>query len=333
MAQDGVLFVPYADTLDLLGVDDAMNICEDVYRMHARGTVQWSAPPAFKLDKGAPWHNHWHVKAVFLEDIPATGVRMYNYYDDGVRNTVGRLECARYILLTDPATGEALAIVEEHWAYAIRSAAAAMLPLKWLGPKDPKVLGLVGIGTMGINALRCLATLYEFDEIVCTSRSPETRIAFAEKYGVEFGLPVRTVDSVEEVVRAADVGVGGTTSTGIVAREDWVKPGATYISLARREMDPAGWAAFDKVVIDSWDVNIITREFSQMVDSGQFSRDQLHGEICDVISGKVAGRESAAERILVHTTGIVSQDIAIAHFIYEQAKASGRGIRLPAAAG
>ena len=329
MAGDGVLFIPYKDTLDLLGIDDAMRVCEDVYRMHANGTVQWSNPPAFKLDAGAPWHNHWHVKAAFLKDIPATGTRLYNYYDDGVLNTVGRLECARYIVLTDPATGRALAIVEEHWAYAIRSAAAAVLALKWLGPKAPRVLGLVGVGTMGINALSCLRTLYDFEEIVCTSRRPETRAAFAAEWSQKLAIPVRAVATVEEVVRAADVGVGGTTSTDIVAREAWVRPGASYISLARREMDPAGWAAFDKVVIDSWDVNIITPQFSEMIKSGQFSRRQLHGEICDVVAGRVAGRERADERILVHTTGLVSQDIAIAHYIYQQAKAQGRGIHLP----
>jgi len=333
MPGEGVLFVPYKDTLDLLGIDDAMRVCEDVYRMHARGTVEWSEPPAFKLDVGAPFHNHWHVKAVFLKDIPATGMRMYNYYDDGVRNTVGRLSCARYIVLADPHSGEALAIVEEHWAYAIRSTAAAVLPLKWLGPRNPKVLGLVGIGTMGVNALKCLRTLYDFEQIVCTSRRPETRAAFAAEWSAELGIPVRTVDTVEDVVRRADICVGGTTSTDIVARESWVRSGATYISLARREMDPAGWAKFDKVVIDSWDVNIITKEFSAMVGSGQFSRETLHGEIGDVIAGKVAGRERDDERILIHTTGIVSQDIAIAHFIYQRALEQGRGIRLPPTAG
>lgn len=329
MALDGVLFIPYRETLGLLSVAEAMQVCEDVYRMHARGAVQWSSPPAWKLDAGAPWHNHWHVKGAFLPEIPTTGVRLYNYYDDGVRNTVGRLDCARYITLTDPATGRAKAIVEEHWCYAIRSTAAAILPLKWLGPKEPKVLGLVGIGTMGVNALACLRTLYQFEKIVCTSRRPETRAAFAEKWSAELGIPVETVDNVEAVVRAADIGVGGTTSTDIVAREHWVKPGATYISMARREMDPAGWAAFDKVVIDGWDVNIILPVFSDMIEAGQFSREQLHGEICDVVTEKVAGRERDDERILIHTTGLVSQDIAIADYVYRKAVEAGAGIRLP----
>lgn len=329
MALDGVRFVPYKETLDLLSVEEAMQVCEDVYRMHAAGSVQWSQPSSWKLDVGEPYHNHWHVKGVMLKDIPVTGVRMYNYYDDGVRNTVGQLECARYILLTDPMTGHAKSIIEEHWTYAIRSTAAAILPLKWLGPRNPKVLGLVGIGTMGVNCLACLRTLYDFEKIVCTSRRPETRAAFAEKWSKELGIPVEPVDSIEEVVRSADIGIGGTTSTDIIAREHWVKPGATYISLARREMDPAGWAAFDKVVIDDWECNRAGKEFNAMLDAGQFSREQLHGEICDVITERVPGRQSDDERILIHTIGMVSHDVAICHYVYEKAKERDLGIVLP----
>ena len=176
---ESVLFIDYATTVKLLSVTDAMAICEDVFRMHARKSVKWSVPPSQKLDVGAPFHNHWHVKTVILEDEPVAGVRLYTYYDDGLRNTVGRLDCTRYIVISDPVTARPLCILDEHWTYAIRSAAAAMVALKRLGPKAPHTLGLVGVGTMGENCLRCLQHMYRFDEIVCTSRRPETREAFA----------------------------------------------------------------------------------------------------------------------------------------------------------
>ena len=329
MSLDSVLFIPYRQTLDLLSIEDAMRVCEEVYLMHARKTVQWSSPPSWKLDVGEPWHNHWHVKGAFLPEIPTTGVRMYNYFDDGRKNTVGSLECARYILLTNPASGHANAIIEEHWSYAIRSIAAAVLPLKWLGPTETKVLGLVGVGTMGVNALRCLHTMYDFEKVICTSRRAKTRADFAKKWSKELDVVVEAVDTIEEVVRNADVGVGGTTSSDVVARENWVKPGATYISLARREMDPEGWNRFDKVVIDDWDANMMNREFVEFIEKGIFSRDELHGEICDVVAGKIPGRERVDERILIHTTGLVSQDIAICHHIFQQAQRLGLGVKLP----
>ena len=36
-------------------------------------------------------------------------------------------------------------------------------------------------------------------------------------------------------------------------------------------------------------------------------------------SGQKIGRERDDERILIHTTGLVSQDVALAHFLYERA--------------
>ena len=328
---ESVLFIDYATTVKLLSVSDAMTICEDVYRMHARNTVQWSAPPSQRLDVGAPFHNHWHVKEVILKETPVAGVRLYSYYDDGVTNTVGQLDCTRYIVLADPATGHPIAILDEHWTYAIRSAAAAMAPLKWLGPRQPHTLGLVGIGTMGENCLRCLRQLYQFGEIVCTSRRPHTRAAFADKWSRRLGIPVRTVDSVEEVVRAADLAIGATTRTDIVSREPWVKRGATFVSLARREMDPAGWNKFDKTVIDDWECNMGVREFRAMLEAGEFSRAQLHAELGEVVAGLKAGRERDDERILLHTTGMVSHDVGIGWWIYRRAREQGLGIPLPTA--
>jgi ornithine cyclodeaminase len=325
------LFVPYRDTLGLLSVADAMQVCEEVYLMHARGSVVLSNPPSFKLDVADGFHNHWHVKSVFLKEIPATGVRVYNYFDDGARNTVGGLDCTRYVVLSDPHSGAPIAIVDEHWSYAIRSTAAATLACKWVGPRNPRILGLVGTGTMGMNSLRCLTTMYAFEEIRCTSRRPETRAAFAETWSRELGIPVVAKDTIEEVVRSADIAVGGTTSGDIVTRESWLKPGATFISLARRELDPAGWSKMDKVVIDSWEFNLLQREFRRMVENGQFSREQLHGEIQDLVSGAKIGRERDDERILIHTTGLVSQDVALAHFLYRKALEQGLGIWLPTA--
>src|SRR5215469_1747030 len=94
-----VLFVPYENTLDLLSVDDALRICEDVYGMHARQSVVWAAPPSFKLNVEQPFNTHWHVKGVLLKEIPATGVRLYNYFDNGSLNTVGSLERLGYVQL------------------------------------------------------------------------------------------------------------------------------------------------------------------------------------------------------------------------------------------
>ena len=329
-AHPDILYVSHADCLELLSVEQTMRICEDVFRMHARGSVVPPIMPAFKLDD-QEFHNHWHVKGVLLKDIPVTGVRLYNYYDDGKTNTVGTLGCARFVLLTDPRTGHALALVDEHLSYGWRSAAAAVVPCKWVGPTNPKVLGLVGAGSMCAGVLECLATLYDFDEVRVTSRTKESREAFARKWSAKLGVQVRAVDNNEAVVRGADIAVGGTTSADVMIYEEWVKPGALVISLARQQFELAGFARMDKVIVDDWELNMRNHYFKKMVESGLFRRDQLHAEISQLAAGERRGRENPDERILVHTTGLVSQDVAICHWVFEQAKAAGKGITLPAA--
>jgi ornithine cyclodeaminase/alanine dehydrogenase-like protein (mu-crystallin family) len=127
MDHPDILYVSYRDTLDLLTAADAMRICEDVFKMHAGGSVSFASPPSQKLDTPAPFNNHWHVKSAMLKDTPVTGVRLYNYFDDGSINNVGKLDCCRYVVLADPLTGHALSIIDEHWTYGLRSAAAAVL--------------------------------------------------------------------------------------------------------------------------------------------------------------------------------------------------------------
>ncbi len=325
---DGLLFLSYEETLDLLSPAEAMAVCEDVYRMHADGSVRWTDPPAFRLDDDR-FHHHWHVKGALLSEIPVSGVRLYSYYEDADRSTVGTLEATRYIVLSDPATSIALAIVDEHWTYAIRSTAAACLACKWMAGPDPRVLGLVGVGTMGTTALQCLTGMYAFEEIRCTSRRAETREAFADRWSAALGIPVVAVATPEEAVRGADIAVGGTTSQDIVSREAWLEPGATFVSLARRELDPAGWPTMDKIVIDDFDINMLTPEFRRTVADGLFSREAMHAEIPDLVAGKAVGRERADERVLIHTVGLVSQDIGVAHHVYRKALEIGAGQRLP----
>ncbi len=328
MVSDGLVFLSYEDTLALLSASEALDVCEDVYRMHANGSVDWTSPPSFRLDDDT-FHHHWHVKGALLNDIPVSGIRMYSYYEDDERSTVGTLEATRYVLLSDPHTSVAMAMVDEHWTYAIRSAAAACIACKWMANPDSKILGLVGVGTMGVTSLECLTSMFDFEEIRCTSRRPETRQAFAEKWSAALGIPVIPVATPEETVRGADIAVGGTTSTEIVSREPWLKPGCTFISLARRELDPAGWPRMDKVVVDDFDTNMLTPAFRQTVADGLLTRETLHAEIADLVSGRIGGRERAEERILIHTVGLVSQDVALCHFVYKKALEAGMGRFLP----
>ena len=58
----------------------------------------------------------------------------------------------------------------------------------------------------------------------------------------------------------------------------------------------------------------------QVVTTAEASESPLHAEIQELVAGTRLGRERDEERILVHTTGLVSQDVALAHFIVVEAR-------------
>jgi len=177
----------------------------------------------------------------------------------------------------------------------------------------------------------CLLTLYDFEEIRCTSRRAETREAFAAEWEEKLGIPVVPVATAEEAAAGAEIVVGGTTAPEVTCQFEWLEPGVTFISLARLELDPAGWGRMDKVVIDSFEFNYKLPWFREIVDSGVLPRERIHAEMTEVVTGEKAGRKQPGESILIHTTGLVSQDVAIAHFIYERARSGGAGVPLPLA--
>ena len=56
-----------------------------------------------------------------------------------------------------------------------------------------------------------------------------------------------------------------------------------------------------------------------MIKNGLLSRDDLTAELADVVTGRVEGRSSPAEIIIVRTEGLASQDIALSHWAFTEA--------------
>jgi alanine dehydrogenase len=59
------------------------------------------------------------------------------------------------------------------------------------------------------------------------------------------------------------------------------------------------------------------------------SREDLYGELPEILAHKKPARQSDRERIFIRAIGLVNQDIAMADHIYRAALEKGIGTRLP----
>jgi len=58
------------------------------------------------------------------------------------------------------------------------------------------------------------------------------------------------------------------------------------------------------------------------------SRDKVHAELADLVTGGKEGRRSPEEITIFDSTGTALQDVAAAAVVYEKALAAGGGLRV-----
>jgi ornithine cyclodeaminase/alanine dehydrogenase-like protein (mu-crystallin family) len=108
-----------------------------------------------------------------------------------------------------------------------------------------------------------------------------------------------------------------------------MREGAVICNVSTMDLHKEVFVKAGKVVVDDWDqCNREKKVIHQLVLEGQFSRDQLHAELGEIIIGRRPGRESDDEIILLNPMGIAIEDVACAQVIYQRALAAQVGMWL-----
>ena len=85
----------------------------------------------------------------------------------------------------------------------------------------------------------------------------------------------------------------------------------------------------DKIVVDDWDQCVHSdRVLARMHRENLLSRETIHAEFGEIVSGKKPGREAASERIFFNPFGLAIEDLAVAKMVYDRAVAQGVGAEI-----
>ena len=99
-------------------------------------------------------------------------------------------------------------------------------------------------------------------------------------------------------------------------------------SPSKHEIEPAALRR-SKVVVDLLEQAATMGDLHHALEAGDMTRDDVHGELGDVLAGRRSGRTSPDETFIFDSTGTALQDVAAAAIVYERAQRAGRGISLP----
>ena len=328
MENKGILYLDAGTTRQLLDVPTALKVMEDVFRLQAEGAVIGTDVSLLALPF-TKYNTRYRIKASGLTNVPIAGIRVTGYHLDKDGMGSSAPDNTRFVVLSDPTTARPLAIIDEHWNYEIRTSASAVVAAKHLARKGPVVVGIVGAGALAATSVEALAEALPVSEFRVTSRRKESRERFVAQMRTRVRPSLSVHDSVEAVVRGAQIVFTCTSANAVLVKADWLDPGVLVATLGQGELEPECYRIADKLVVDSWDVSKSTVDMRKLLESGSVKPGDLHAEIQEIVVGRKPGRQTEQERIIVRAEGLVSQDVALADWVYRQALERGMGMRLP----
>ena len=239
------------------------------------------------------------------------------------------------VLLSDATNGEHVAMMNASYLTRLRTGALSGIATNLLARKDSRVMKLIGTGAMAFEQVLGVLAVRSIENIILVNRTPEKAQAFGEKlhaFGVETPFVVNT--DVTDAVKQADIICCATRSNepvfngGDLQRGTHINGVGSYLP-HMREVDEKTVLVADKIVVD--DLAGVKDEAGELMHAsknGEWSFEDVHGELGKLIVGVKPGRESEEEITFFKSVGAAYFDLAVAKGVYEKAKNMGQGMEI-----
>ena len=322
------LLLTELDVERLLSMDEVMVAVESAFKEKGLGHVQMPAKLYLFYQK---YDGDLRTMPSYLEELDISAVKVVNVHVDN-RAKYNLPSVMATIILVDPRNGAPLAIMGGTWVTAMRTGAAGGVAAKYLARKDSKVVGLVGAGAQAKTQLMSLFSFYKgLREVKVWSRTKKTRDACAAEMEALYGdkAKIIPVDNVKDAVEGTDIVVTITPSRKPIVSNEWIAPG-THINCigadapGKEELDPAILTRA-KIIVDDWEQASHSGEINVPLTNGTLTRQDIWGNIGEVVTGLKEGRTSSSEVTVFASTGLAVQDAVTAELAYKKALAKGIG--------
>ncbi len=245
------------------------------------------------------------------------------------------------VFLFSSATGELIAILQDGILQKYAVGAINAIGAKYLARKNAKTVGLIGAGNQAGPQIAALCQIRPIELVRVYSPKLEETEAFCTRMQEELGIVFSAASSPEEAVRGADIAVTATNSRAPFFKAQWLEPGMHLSCMQRDEPMADCFARADISVFHTRmkEHEYVSSDFAEMERRHNFiMRDHPDSginwndfpDLGELVSGRIRTRARDDEiTIFLNSTGVGAQFTAVAHLIYERARAKGLGTEIP----
>lgn len=326
------LLVSHREVTGLLPMPECIDVMADAFLALARGDAQLPLRQVVRLS-GSP-----NLLALMPGQIgandrtrhrPALGAKVITVFPGNDATPYD--SHMGVVLLFDDDLGRLLAIMDASTITAVRTAAVSALATRLLARADAGDLAILGAGVQAMTHLEAMLCARTLRRVRVWNRSADRAQRFASRAMARHGVQVEVTESARAAVAGADLICTVTASREPVLQGAWIAEGAHINAVGAalptaRELDTEA-VRRSRLFVD--------RRESALAEAGDFlipraegviDDGHVRGDLGELLTGAVAGREHALDVTLFKSLGLAIADVAAARHIYEKGVAMGTGI-------
>lgn len=327
-----MLILSESNLRSVLTMKDVIEAVERGFRAIARGEA--NIPERLRLD--VPDRNGIVLEMpAYLgssgEEQSALGTKIVSVFERNPSRGLDIIQSA-YLLL-DSETGAPLSLMDGRFITAIRTAATSAVATKYMASPGSKRLAVFGAGVQARFHIDAMIEVAQIERVMIVSRNAAKAPALAVVVRKSHKLPCEVV-SAEQAVTTANL-ICTCTSSHTPLFDGKLLARGTHINAVgaftpeTRELD-SETVRRARVILDA--ESAAGREAGEIlipIAEGVINHEHVKGMLADVVSGKVAGRESLDEITLFKSCGLAIEDLVTARLAYSRAQTQSVGIDAP----
>lgn len=247
------------------------------------------------------------------------GMKMVNVFPQNADK--GLPAISGIYLLCEGEHGQPLACIDGSELTRRRTAAASALAARELARPEAGSLLIVGTGKLAPMLIEAHATIRPITRVRIWGRNPAKAEALARQYDDRFDTAA--VTDLDQAVSGADIISCCTLSSDALVRGECLSPGShlDLVGAFRPSMRETDSLCLERseVFVDTYAGAMgEAGDILQAISEGVFKKEDIRGELAQLLRGERPGRRSLESITLFKSVGASLEDLAAAVEIWEQ---------------
>lgn len=313
-----MLYINAEEQEKLLNMEEVVDAVAQSLRAYSEGKTD--TPLRYVLPFNED--NRYLVMPALSDELKIVGLKTVTVAPNNSKQ--GKNTIVGSVILSDYETGETLAVLEGSYLTKIRTGAISGVATQYLARNDASTLCVIGTGDQAQGLIEAVLAVRGIKRIQCFNRTYDKAVKFAEMVQQQHKeLEVEVYERVEHAIAGADVIVTATNAQTPVF-DQMLEPGVHVNAVGSfkpdmQELPSQLIANADKVVVEAESAALEeTGDLLTPISEGEFTANDLHGELGHIVAKRLEGRVSDDEITVFKSVGVAIVDIVVANYFYRK---------------